>query len=81
MVFIFVNVHLPPLTLGCKNKKQPFGPIELDFEAGNLVILFLVTSASLNSDQKIIFRFYLCLIYAGRNKMIFSNQAWMGLQW
>ena len=27
----------PPLTLGCKNKKQPFGPIELDLEAGNLI--------------------------------------------
>ena len=25
------------LTLGCKNKKQPSGPIELDLEAGNLV--------------------------------------------
>ena len=37
MVFIFVNVHPPPLTLGCKNKKRPFGPIELDLEAGNLV--------------------------------------------
>ena len=25
------------LTLGSKNKKQPFGPTELDLEAGNLV--------------------------------------------
>ena len=25
------------LTLGWKNEKQPFGPIELDLEAGNLV--------------------------------------------
>ena len=26
------------LTLGCKNEKQPSGPIELDLEAGNLVV-------------------------------------------
>ena len=25
------------LTLGCKNVKQPSGPIELDLESGNLV--------------------------------------------
>ena len=25
------------LTLGWKNEKQPYGPIELDLEAGNLV--------------------------------------------
>ena len=29
------------LTLGCKNKKQPSGPIELDLEAGNLVTYIL----------------------------------------
>ena len=27
------------LTIGWKNKKQLFGPIELDIEAGNLVLL------------------------------------------
>ena len=27
------------LTLGCKNEKQPSGPIELDLEAGNLVYI------------------------------------------
>ena len=27
------------LTLGWKNEKQPSGPIELDLEAGNLVII------------------------------------------
>ena len=25
------------LTIGCKNEKQPPGPIELDLEVGNLV--------------------------------------------
>ena len=33
------------LTLGWKNEKQPSGPIELDLEAGNLV-LFLFSKAS-----------------------------------
>ena len=28
------------LTLGWKYKKQPSGPVELDLEAGNLVIFF-----------------------------------------
>ena len=31
----------PPLTLRCKNEKQPFGPIELDLEAGNLVTHYI----------------------------------------
>ena len=31
--------HSLTLTLGCKNEKQPSGPIELDLEAGNLVYL------------------------------------------
>ena len=29
--------HSLTLTLGCKNEKQPSGPIELDLEAGNLI--------------------------------------------
>ena len=29
------------LTLGWKNEKRPSGPIELDLEAGNLVLLVL----------------------------------------
>ena len=32
------NILSLTLTLGCKNKKQPSGTIELDLEAGNLVI-------------------------------------------
>ena len=31
------NILSLTLTLGCKNKKRPSGPIELDLEAGNLV--------------------------------------------
>ena len=31
--------HCFTLTLGCKNEKQLSDPIELDLEAGNLVIL------------------------------------------
>ena len=29
------------LTLGWKKEKRPFGPTELDFEAGNLVSSFM----------------------------------------
>ena len=37
------NILSLTLTLGCKNKKRSSGPIELDLEAGNLVLcLFLV---------------------------------------
>ena len=36
--------HSLTLTLGFKNEKRPSGPIELDLEAGNLV-LFCVYSA------------------------------------
>ena len=35
------NIYIPALkglTLGWKNEKQPSGPIELDLEAGNLVL-------------------------------------------
>ena len=32
------NILSLTLTLGCKNKKRPSGPIELDLEAGNLVL-------------------------------------------
>ena len=31
-----------PQTLGCKNEKRPFGPIELDLEAGNLVSVSII---------------------------------------
>ena len=33
------NILSLTLTLGCKNKKRPSGPIELDLEAGNLVFI------------------------------------------
>ena len=33
------TLHSLTLALGCKNKKQPSGPIELDLEEGNLVSL------------------------------------------
>ena len=33
------NILSLTLTLGCKNKKRPSGPLELDLEAGNLVLL------------------------------------------
>ena len=37
------------LTFGWKNEKQPSGPIELDLEAGNLVLVcFLQKSSYLN---------------------------------
>ena len=39
--FLFLKAFL---TLGWKNEKRPSGPIELDLEAGNLV-LFCVYSA------------------------------------
>ena len=39
-VFLFCQMTPPPLTLGWKNEKQPFGPTELDLEAGNLVLYF-----------------------------------------
>ena len=32
------------LTLGWKNEKRPSGPIELDLEAGNLVLDVFLTS-------------------------------------
>ena len=32
------NILSLTLTVGCKNKKQPSSPIELDLEAGNLVL-------------------------------------------
>ena len=38
------------LTLGCKTKKQPSGPIEPDLEAGNLVLYYYV-SVALSPDQ------------------------------
>ena len=35
------NILSLTLTLGCKNKKRPSDPIELDLEAGNLVQSFI----------------------------------------
>ena len=35
---LFKNILSLTLTLGCKNKKRPSGPIEVDLEAGNLVV-------------------------------------------
>ena len=33
-----LNILSLTLTLGCKNKKRPSGPVKLDLEAGNLVL-------------------------------------------
>ena len=43
------------LTLWWKNKKQPSGPIELDLEAGNLVLVYLYIYSfieSINIERK-----------------------------
>ena len=37
-----MDIFSSTLTLGCKNEKQPSGPIELDLEAGNLVMFYFV---------------------------------------
>ena len=40
------------LILGWKNKKQPTGPIELDLEAGNLVITLIIMPTQTYSEFK-----------------------------
>ena len=50
MIFTFVNWHSPPLTLGGKNEKQPYGPIGLDLEAGNLVLDKLIIQSVKSSS-------------------------------
>ena len=54
------------LTLGCKNEKQPSGPIELDLEAGNLVFALKLNSVAFLQNN-----LFVCLI----NPIAISNQT------
>ena len=47
--------HALTLTLGWKDEKQPFGPTELDLEAGNLVhcLILMIVVFYCNMDEMV----------------------------